>query len=141
VFPSFFTAVCLFVDLENRRLRWFNAGHVPVLMAMDSGQVLKLESTSPPLGVFSDVRLRSEKMDLPEHCRLLAFSDGVLDNYFTSPSEGLAWFSGRLNTGRSESITSILSHLGATLEPRRQAGEMDDLCVALMDLSFVKKAR
>ena len=141
VFPSFFTAVCLFMDLENKRLRWFNAGHVPVLLALDDGQVMKLESTSPPLGVFSDVRLRSEKMALPEHCRLLAFSDGVLDNYFTSPSEGLAWFSGRLNMGRNESVAAFLSALGNDLEPRRLAGEMDDLCVALMDLSCVKNAR
>ena len=139
IFPAFFTAVCFDIDLEGKMLRWFNAGHVPALVRLPDGEVVDIESCSPPLGLFPKMQLRSRSMPLPQECRLLAFTDGLLDNYFASSSDGMDWtrrFLTRSAPAGGESLRLFLQEMAEQLQPVRPLQELDDLCLVAVDIDL-----
>ena len=133
-FPSFFSAVCFDFDLSTRSLRWVNAGHVPVLLKQTHASILKLESSSPPLGLMPEVQLQANVLKITEKCRLLAFSDGILDNYFPSSIAGIEALSNILSKSSTATPQEFLTELDASLLPVRALPEMDDLCVMAIDI-------
>lgn len=134
--PSFFSAVCFDFDLPNHCLRWVNAGHVPILLKQAECDMICMESESPPLGLMPDMQLRTREMSLPAECRLLAFSDGILDNYFVTAQKGLRYLEQCLASSSAASPAAFLAELRAGLVPERVATDMDDLCVMAIDISL-----
>ena len=133
VFPAFFSAVCFDYDQATRRLRWVNAGNAPALVKLPGGEVIRLESDSPPLGLLPDMSLCIRTMTMPDQSRLLAFSDGILDNYFSSTSAGIESLAHSLAVIAADSPADFLAALKSGLVPARPLAEMDDLCVMAID--------
>lgn len=75
-----FVALCL-VRLQpaSRRLSYANAGHFPGFLLRSSGEVKReLESTGPPLGLFSDSEFSLlETIDLSPGEMILLVTDGI----------------------------------------------------------------
>jgi sigma-B regulation protein RsbU (phosphoserine phosphatase) len=133
-FPSFFSAVCFDFNLSTRCLKWVNAGHVPVLLKQEDAKIIRLESGSPPLGLMPDMHLQTNSLVLSNHCRLLAFSDGILDNYFSSTATGIEFLEQTLSKSAASTPHEFLTELDAHLLPARSLSEMDDLCVMTVDV-------
>ena len=74
----FITAQLAFVDAKARKLIVGNAGHCPLLIADASG-VKSLSPEGMPLGILPDTEFMSETVDLPEHCRVLLYTDGLTE--------------------------------------------------------------
>jgi len=74
----FITAQLVFVDAKARKLIVGNAGHCPLLIADASG-VKSLSPEGMPLGILPDTEFMSETVDLPEHCRVLLYTDGLTE--------------------------------------------------------------
>lgn len=74
----FITAQLAFVDAKARKLIVGSAGHCPLLMADASG-VKSLSPEGMPLGILPDTEFVSETVNLPEHCRVLLYTDGVTE--------------------------------------------------------------
>jgi serine phosphatase RsbU (regulator of sigma subunit)/anti-sigma regulatory factor (Ser/Thr protein kinase) len=74
----FITAQLAFVDLKGRKLILGSAGHCPLLVAYGSS----VKSHSPegmPLGILADTVFANETIDLPQHCRVLLYTDGLTE--------------------------------------------------------------
>ena len=74
----FITAQLAFVDAKARKLTVASAGHCPLLVADASG----MKSLSPegmPLGILNDTVFVSQTVDLPEHSRVLLYTDGLTE--------------------------------------------------------------
>ncbi len=76
----FVTAAYLFVDLEQRLLRYSAAGHPPMLLSSrNSGTVRQIEENGMMLGMFPE----AEYTSLDVHCgsgeRCLVYTDGVFE--------------------------------------------------------------
>jgi serine phosphatase RsbU (regulator of sigma subunit)/anti-sigma regulatory factor (Ser/Thr protein kinase) len=74
----FITAQLAFVDLKERKLILGSAGHCPLLVAYGSS----VKSHSPegmPLGILADTVFANETIDLPKHCRVLLYTDGLTE--------------------------------------------------------------
>ena len=74
----FITAQLAFVDVKARKLIVGSAGHCPLLVADGSG-VKSLSPEGMPLGILADTVFANETVDLPEHCRVLLYTDGLTE--------------------------------------------------------------
>jgi serine phosphatase RsbU (regulator of sigma subunit)/anti-sigma regulatory factor (Ser/Thr protein kinase) len=74
----FITAQLAFVDVKERKLILGSAGHCPLLVSYGSS----VKSHSPegmPLGILADTVFTNETIDLPKHCRVLLYTDGLTE--------------------------------------------------------------
>jgi serine phosphatase RsbU (regulator of sigma subunit)/anti-sigma regulatory factor (Ser/Thr protein kinase) len=74
----FITAQLVFVDTQARRLVVGSAGHCPLLVADGSG-VKSLSPEGMPLGILPDAVFANEIVELPAHCRVLLYTDGLTE--------------------------------------------------------------
>ena len=136
VLPSFLSAICFDFDLAAEKLHWANAGHLPALLRLPDATILKLESTAPPLGLFPTNNLKTQTVSLPVGCRLIAFSDGILENHFASIGAGIETLSELLSTTDASSPAAFLAALEKPLRPLLPVRDMDDACVMAIDILY-----
>ncbi|HEY1490068.1 MAG TPA: SpoIIE family protein phosphatase, partial [Verrucomicrobiae bacterium] len=74
----FITAQLAFVDVRARKLIVGSAGHCPLLIADVSG-VRSLSPEGMPLGILADTVFVNETVALPQHCRVLLYTDGLTE--------------------------------------------------------------
>ena len=133
--PSFLSAICFDFDLANQSLNWANAGHLPALLRMPDGAVQKLESNAPPLGLFAETNLKTQTTRLLGYGRLIAFSDGILENHYSSVGAGIDSMTTLLTTTTADSPAAFLTVLDKTLLPLLPVRDMDDACVMAIDIN------
>ncbi len=73
----FVTLFYCLLDTSIRRLCYVNAGHNAPILARKSGQVLRLKSGGPLLGVFDDVEYQEGTVPIEAGDRLVLFTDGL----------------------------------------------------------------
>ena len=72
----FVTAFMAEIVKGSERIRWFNAGHTPAILATDEEMRL-LESSGPPFGVVPDSTVAVQSETLTEGDLIAAYSDGI----------------------------------------------------------------
>ncbi len=72
----FVTAFMAEITKGSNRLRWFNAGHTPSILATEDEMRL-LESNGPPFGVMDESTIDIKEESLSDGDLLAAYSDGI----------------------------------------------------------------
>lgn len=68
------------IDKESNVLHYSMAAHYPpALILPPQGEVVSLQQSAKPLGLFPDAVYGSDRADFPPGSTLLVFSDGVMD--------------------------------------------------------------
>jgi sigma-B regulation protein RsbU (phosphoserine phosphatase) len=75
----FVTAFYAVYDPRDRTLTWANAGHCPPLLLRQSSSITRLDSLTPPVGMFPAIRSAQRTRRLNPGDRLLIFSDGITE--------------------------------------------------------------
>jgi phosphoserine phosphatase RsbU/P len=76
----FVTAAYLFVDLENRLLRYSAAGHPPLMLATRAQpNVREIQENGLMLGLFPEASYSSVEIQIDSGGRCLLYTDGVLE--------------------------------------------------------------
>jgi serine phosphatase RsbU (regulator of sigma subunit) len=76
----FVTALCVLLDLPNRRWVFANAGHVLPLLRRSTGVVSRVAySSGPPLGIVAHAQYREEVISVAAKDILLLATDGVFE--------------------------------------------------------------
>jgi sigma-B regulation protein RsbU (phosphoserine phosphatase) len=76
----FVTAFYAVYDPRDRSLTWANAGHCPpLLLRRQSSSITRLNSLTPPAGMFPAIRPAQRTLWLNPGDRLLVFSDGITE--------------------------------------------------------------
>jgi sigma-B regulation protein RsbU (phosphoserine phosphatase) len=75
----FVTFVLGVVDPATRRLSYTNAGHNPPILVRGDGEVVRLETGGPVLGVIPDAPYELGQLDLRAGDRLVFFTDGIVE--------------------------------------------------------------
>jgi phosphoserine phosphatase RsbU/P len=84
----FITAAYLFVDLENRLLRYSAAGHPPLMLATSTdGTVREIEENGLMLGLFPEATYSSVEIRIGNGDRCLLYTDGVFEATNTAREE------------------------------------------------------
>jgi serine phosphatase RsbU (regulator of sigma subunit)/anti-sigma regulatory factor (Ser/Thr protein kinase) len=84
------TLTLLTLDFETDELRSVNAGHPPAVMLFPDGSTeLVARSTGPPLGLSAGATYEIEEHSLPPGCRLLLYTDGLIERRGEALEAGL----------------------------------------------------
>ena len=84
----FVTAAYLFVDLENRLLRYSAAAHPPLMLAARTdGSIREIEQNGLMLGLFPDAAYSSVEIRIGPGDRCLLYTDGVFEASNTAREE------------------------------------------------------
>jgi sigma-B regulation protein RsbU (phosphoserine phosphatase) len=75
----FFTMMYGVLDLRSNRLCYASGGHNPALLLRPDGDVKKLASTGPLMGILEDATFEEDTITLQPRDRLLIYSDGVTE--------------------------------------------------------------
>jgi sigma-B regulation protein RsbU (phosphoserine phosphatase) len=62
---------------KGGHLKWSNAGHCPPLVLRKSGELVKLDATSMPLGMMEDAPFSVAELTLYPGDKIVAYTDGV----------------------------------------------------------------
>ncbi len=78
--PDLYIAVCLVVfDAPTRTIHWCNAGHMAPFLVRSGGEVVELETTCPPLGLWPELEPVGKKAAFKPGDALLMATDGLAD--------------------------------------------------------------
>lgn len=75
----FVTFFCGMLDVNERALRYVNAGHNPPLLIRKNGSLLRLGDGGPVLGEFEDWSAAQGEVELTSGDRLLLYTDGITE--------------------------------------------------------------
>ncbi|MFE0590364.1 SpoIIE family protein phosphatase [Micromonospora echinospora] len=88
---SFATVVCLCFNPRTGRLRYASAGHPsPLLIRGGDVAFLHDRALGPPVGAIPDTSYRTETGTLDAGCRLLLYTDGLIEDRHLGIDVGLA---------------------------------------------------
>ncbi len=121
------TMFCGILDIRQKTLDYFNAGHVTPYIVSTSGDLRKLETGGPPVGMLSFSQYEQETQTIAPGDRLIAYTDGISDvagpdgTSFTP--EELEQF---LADHRKESPDDLIQSVLARVKELSSGGDFDD---------------
>lgn len=100
---------------QTHTLEWLNAGHIPPLV-WQKDHIIRLEATTPPLGMLEDLPLRTETLDFMQSNVLFACTDGITEaknkaSDMFNDHRVETWFTERHDLDPSVLPTSLLARL------------------------------
>lgn len=122
---------------STRELTYAAAGHPPALVFFSGDQVARLESQSPPVGMFTDTGFSCDRYRVKPGSRILVYSDGAFD--LPLPGGGLFTLTdfadrcAELFADPDEATSpSVLDTLLRSLEQTSASGDLKDDCSLLL---------
>lgn len=108
-FDSFFSIICMTIDVAEGVLTYSSAGHPPPLLVHPTGSIEILDQRGPTIGIGSQKVLGHESIKLEAGDKIILYTDGLIDN--RSPSGeifGKARFYDILQECRREPVGKIV---------------------------------
>ncbi len=75
----FITAQVVYVDARNRKLKTASAGHCPILLASQNGDVQTISPEGLPIGVSPEENFAEETLRFTNGARVILYTDGVTE--------------------------------------------------------------
>lgn len=114
---KFATGILAYLETATGCLTYANAGHCPGLLVRASGEVVTLDPTGPPLGLFPQQRYGQHQQGLTPGDLVLLYSDGVSE---TASPEGEEFGAQRLTqlvqAHRHRSLEELMELLETELD-------------------------
>lgn len=133
---SFVTACSLFIDVNNRRVLYANAGHPPPLLWKGSKkEVSRFPLGGTILGPFPELVLENATLDLATGDRVILYTDGIIETKRRTAEffgdDRLEAFIKEHSADSADTIADkLIEHLGSW-SGRSEEGVLDD------DLTFI----
>jgi anti-sigma regulatory factor (Ser/Thr protein kinase) len=122
-------------DAVERTITYCSAGHCPAALLPDDGAVSWRLSTGPPVGANLDGVRCERAVALPDHARVVLFTDGLIERRDESLEVGLDRLASILTRYGTldvdDTAASLLDELGSTTMQR------DDIALLVADLQTV----
>ncbi|NIB43162.1 SpoIIE family protein phosphatase [Pseudomaricurvus alkylphenolicus] len=118
------------VDVEQNRLHYCIAGHLPLPVIVERGKARFLEGKGRPLGLFPKQSWPQYSVDFPAGSQLLGFSDGILE---VMPPEDLL--------EKEDYLLNMLSNGHSSMAEVCQALHLEELEEAPDDIAILSIVR
>lgn len=124
----FFTAIYCLIDTRNRVIEYCNAGHPCGLLVTEDGEITRLNEGTVPIGLLQKLPIQKHRLKLAKHCRLLLFTDGIMEpglkSYETAIQEWEESLLRNLPLSNQEYLQKMNEHYIPNATPHS-----DDICV------------
>lgn len=127
------TAILFRLDPKANVLEVVNAGHNPALLwTRPAHDPALLEASGTPIGLLPSAQYASEKYELEDGARLLAYTDGLTEVFRGDEEFGLDRLVDTFRAGPLEPPEAALDHIWTTLEAFTTEPEQRDDMTALV---------
>jgi len=123
-------------DGATRTLRYVNAGHNPPVIIRQNGEIIFLESSGAPVGMFPDSTYEESMVRLEPGDRVIAYTDGVIE---AANPEGEEWgVSGLLKAAttcvaeRAEDANDLVELIFNSMDDFAKDCQRDDATLAVV---------
>ncbi len=125
-FDSFFSIICMKLDLQEGLLTYSSAGHPPPLLVHPDGFIETLDRRGPSIGIGigSKETISQETIKLQAGDKILLYTDGLLEN--RNPAGdffGKMRFYDVLQKYRNEPVEEIVEAVYTSVKDFRQGGK------------------
>ncbi len=130
-FDSFFSIICMTLDVDQGLLTYSSAGHPPPVLVRSNGSTETLNHRGPSIGIGCEDTISQQSIKLQTGDKILLYTDGLIEN---RNSAGLFFGKQRfyeiVNKCRNEPVQKIVESVYATAkEFRQQAKPEDDVSI------------
>ncbi|MBU5671579.1 SpoIIE family protein phosphatase [Paenibacillus brevis] len=92
----YFTAIYLVIDTRYKKIDYVNAGHPPGLFYQENGEVVKLGTVCPPVGLFDKIEAPTQTITYEGNGHLVLYTDGLTESVEGTQEEQLDWLERQL---------------------------------------------
>lgn len=92
----YFTAIYLVIDTRYKKIDYVNAGHPPGLFYQENGEVVKLGTVCPPVGLFDKIEASTQTITYEGNGHLVLYTDGLTESVEGTQEEQLDWLERQL---------------------------------------------
>lgn len=92
----YFTAIYLVIDTRYKKIDYVNAGHPPGLFYKENGEVVKLGTVCPPVGLFDKIEAPTQTITYEGKGHLVLYTDGLTESVDGTQEEQLDWLERKL---------------------------------------------
>jgi sigma-B regulation protein RsbU (phosphoserine phosphatase) len=130
-FDSFFSIICMTLDLHQGLLTYSSAGHPPPVLARSDGALQILDHRGPSIGFGCEDPIGQHTVQMQTGDKILLYTDGVLESRNTKEDlYGKSRFYDVLKKHRHEPIRKMVDAVYANVnEFRHQAKPDDDISI------------
>ena len=136
-FDSFFSIICMTIDVRQGLLTYSNAGHPAPVLLRSNGPMETLDHHGSVVGLDCGQSSGHQTLKLDKGDKILLYTDGLLENRNpTGDFFGKQRFYDSLQKYRNNSIQELVASVyTATVDFRRQATPDDDVSILGVEYS------
>ena len=130
-FDSFFSIICMTLDIREGLLTYSSAGHPPPVWVRSNGCIETLNHRGPSIGLGCEDNIGQQSIKLQSGDKILLYTDGLIENRNSAGAYfGKQRFYDVVKKYRNESVQKIVETVYATAkEFRQQAKPEDDISI------------
>ena len=126
-FDSFFSIICMTLDVQEGLLTYSSAGHPPPVLVRSNGSIETLDHRGPSIGIGSEETIGQQSIRLQTGDKILLYTDGLIENRNpTGTFFGKQRFYDNLIKYRNESVQKIVESIYTSVKDFRQEAKPDD---------------
>jgi sigma-B regulation protein RsbU (phosphoserine phosphatase) len=130
-FDSFFSIICMTIDIRQGLLTYSNAGHPPPVLLRSDGSMETLDHHGPVVGLDCDQSAGQQTLGLEKGDKILLYTDGLLENRNPAGAFfGKQRFYDSLRKYHHQPVKELVASVyNSTLDFRRHAKPDDDVSI------------
>ena len=126
-FDSFFSIICMTLDIREGLLIYSSAGHPPPVLVRSNGSIETLDYRGPSIGLGCEDTIRQKSINLQAGDKILLYTDGLIENRNSAGAYfGKQRFYDTVKKHRNESVQKIVETVYATVKEFGQQAKPDD---------------
>ncbi|MEW5693537.1 MAG: SpoIIE family protein phosphatase [Candidatus Hydrogenedentota bacterium] len=123
----FVTMACVMTDIKTGELEIVVAGHLPVFLIRNNGDIEEFEATSLPVGILKDEKFVVQKSKINKNESIVLYTDGIIECYSLEKKEfGIDNFKKLLSCYRNDSPSNVIKKIKARLDEFSQGQSLHD---------------
>lgn len=139
-FDSFFSIICMTLDVQEGLLTYGSAGHPPPVLVRSNGSIETLDHRGPSIGIGSEATIDQQSIKLQAGDKILLYTDGLIENRNSAGAFfGKQRFYNVLEKYRNEPVQKIVETVYAMVKEFRQKAKPED-DVSILGVEYCGKA-
>lgn len=122
----YLTGLYVVIDTKERVLHYSSAGHPPGMMIDASGNINELSIGTIPLGILSEIDVKTESLPFTGETKIILYTDGVIEDGVHTAREAIDHLKTFLQENRTLTGSELLAKIVADYSNDSETAKFDD---------------